>query len=475
VAGISLILASLAARAEGPPGVLLVRTGQEPPCLDLADLARRIQHATGADVRVGAAPPASSRDTVVVTTGTTQRLVVTLQVGGSNHAEVLRATSCDAATNVVAAFVISALAPPPAVRVTGPPVPTEVLERDVADVLARRGIRLTGSFLSFSDTPDGNRTATLRRTTGRCTQTRSLGPVDAATASDTASASSVVSEMAEAQDLCVQSEARADRAAALWTQMDAYLERRYVSKEVGLVLAGIGAIDLGLKATVLHPDAHAPATWVAGGADAIAVVGGIATFLASDDDYDTILRATSFAAAGAYDIALYGFTDSADASSATFHPLEAAGGLGLLGTSALTMANAFIRRPIGKIKIAAASRQIETPEQRLRLSAEQLGRLEADFRRTISPISPWLISSPAIAGGLASMTAFALDSRYSSAARVSGALGGGFACLLGLLYAFELDDRGSYASQLQARHGGPTLAIAPAPGAAMGVALTGRF
>ncbi len=121
IVSLALVAGSLAfarpASADDTKTVVVSPTGLEPRCLDVGELLLAVRRDTGFAPRLATpaspAPPATPNMPVVWVTSTDEGapLVHIARGGGNDVHQALPAPSCDATTDVVAAFVASTLAP----------------------------------------------------------------------------------------------------------------------------------------------------------------------------------------------------------------------------------------------------------------------------------------------------------------------------------------------------------------------------
>ena len=102
------------ASAEEPRRVLLIEEAKV-PCLDTRELVATLQRDGSVSARVGRASDASAGEVLVKVKLEPPGVRIELSENDAIQSEMLRPSSCTTTTEAVAAFVVSALSPAPAV------------------------------------------------------------------------------------------------------------------------------------------------------------------------------------------------------------------------------------------------------------------------------------------------------------------------------------------------------------------------
>jgi len=456
VMGLLSLLASNA-RGAGPREVLVSRGAGG--CVYAEGLARAIHRDTSLPVRVVAPATVAERPDQIMlrTTGRDRDITVTIQGAGFDIEQQAHAASCETATDVVAALVVSAVAPPPAVVIPPSaetaPLTNERIEKLIGDALARRAVQLAELGVHMSiDVTGGRYTARLALLGGRCPRVRSvdLGS-DLKPETMAAVAATVifpqVAAMVEEHKNCLANDKVARKAALLNADLDieaslAKHQRSFAS--VALVL------DAALSAVwfKLAYDGHEPmmtmwgAAWATGSAaEASLLVGG---------DYAQATSASLLFAGGGLLVLGLGVGQRQESRWSPY----AVGGLSgaLFLESALTMSGALLQRPVSVDTLVADQHRVASAEDRDQLTEEEFAHIEDDFRRSSSPLPRWLIAAPWFAGGAVALGATFADKNPIVLNRVFQGVDGAIMFAGGFLAAFPQSGYWHYQRAL-AQHG----------------------
>jgi hypothetical protein len=161
-----LVVLSATARAQtGPTRVLVVRTDQEPACLDRAALASAIsRHSAFPSQTVAEDPPNVEGVVEVRVERDASRVAVRIEGGGHELKRTLESAPCETMADVIAAFVASVLAPAPDIPVPTPgPSPASssspTSEQLTAEAHARveRGALFAAALSEYTPEPQESR------------------------------------------------------------------------------------------------------------------------------------------------------------------------------------------------------------------------------------------------------------------------------------------------------------------------------
>ena len=145
----------------------------------------------------------------------------------------------------------------------------------------------------------------------------------------------------------------------------------------------------------------------------------------------------------------------------------------LFAEAALLGVGAVVRRPVSAATLAAHHESIRSPEQRSALTADQLARIEADFRRSASPLPSWVHAAPLFAGGSLALGAAIADTRSSDLVRVIEGLGGAALLGVGAFTLYPLSGYGHYERLLE--RNGLQASVQAAPGQRISLQVQGTF
>jgi hypothetical protein len=387
-----------------PREVLVVASANR--CIDAQLLASAIHRDTSLPVRVvtadvdeeAAREGAAVRRIVVDVKGQGEELLVELRGTEPEVSQPLRATACETASDVAAAFVASVLAPPPPVVV--PPAPD-----------AR----------------------------------------------------------AQATELQEKNDAVAQRAALMVEDLDSEIRARWIAPPVlRIILASVGTAGAALGfynaantgETSAYLRAAGPATWV---------LGAVTSFVVPEE-YAPIVSSSSVGIGSG--LMMMGL--GRGAGEAGLSPYGVAGLSGAMFLqSALIIGGAVARRPVSRATLVADYALIGSPERRSALTADQLARIEEDLRRASSPLPPWLLAAPLLAGGSVALGAAFADPHSSDLSRVIEGAGGVAFLALGVLTLFPQSGFPHYEKLLE--QNGLRASVRAAPGQNLSFHIHGTF
>jgi hypothetical protein len=403
--GLPLLWAGLAGAAEAAVEL------ERPPkttCVSEQDLAAALSRA-GLGVRTD--PSAGERVRVAVS-GTPAVLVVTLRRDGSETVEHLAPATCETATDVVAAFVTSTLAPAPVVSVPDQRrVPLAALEKALGDELARRRIQFAKLGVSFALERDGSGpeiSAELVANHARdCDRNLSLGPIRELSGAAVAGAADAVERALAAQKRCIE---QVHRAAAATAKAEAArivpgreparkralrdaLDEADTSADVDLGFA-ILATSLGLAWFAIDGLGSERSLGFSNPKEALLTVsaatltvGGSVSIAAPEDYRRSAVLATIYAGIGFY----WGGTLWNEVPRGT----AIAPVLGHLMTAELLVADAALRRrPLSRVRRARDEMERSWP------SRERVVAVERDLEGLETTIPRWVIFTPVMVGGV---------------------------------------------------------------------------
>jgi len=388
---------------------------------------------------------------------------------------LLPPATCATATDVLVAFLVSTLAPVPALPPpTASPEPPSPAPLDAATLLAavraelaHRGIQLVIERVTLSVERDGSGTwfaRVSRADPPSVMQTIALGNFDDPSPpridSVTDAIALAIGRMRALEPVRPASEDPLQRA----------LARN--DDSLSLTLLGAGELVVGTSVLLFLAGAHPPnpSLAFAGAQDAflgasagLAMLGGGASFFVSDDYRRAVIGVSSFAALGCFATAV-----TLDGEPSVPAYSTAAIAAGSYSTAALLGVNALLRRPpISRLR--AAQRELRqrsaTPEETL--------QIEADLAKTEPVLPAWLSYFPLMAGGVVSMMP-AFSDGFSNELRNSDALVGAGLVAIGAVGAFLPSNYTRYQRELR-RAAVSELSFGPAPGALYGISISGRF
>jgi hypothetical protein len=466
----------VAAHAAAEPHVAVERP-EPASCVDATELVQTLAHA-----RIRVEPPAgtpataaraSSAERVVVSIqGTPEALRVTLQREGSDTTEILPAATCATATDAVAAFLSSALGPPP--RAHGPVALAE-LEHAIGEELARRGIQLAlvGVRMTLARDTSGEVSAHLENPSSpRCSGAVALGIIDELSPENVSDASDALARVIAANGPCPPLPvpppppgapprpspwAEPERALALQKALGRLpgTKQRYAISAISLVF-GLGGAWLILAEGNETPPRSAGAQTLRAFGTGVLIGGGVGGMAIGADRGIDYLWTVYFAGFG-----LLTAGDSFEGS----HFAARATSAGFLASATLSALNVVHPRPLQRL---ARDKQEVSEEGLTRVRAREI---EQDLERADPVIPQWLVFTPAFIGTSAAAI-------HTLATRPDhpdfGDLFLAFA--LGAGIVIDLNQGSIWGSYEQALHavGLKQLALAPGP-TPLGLSLTGRF
>lgn len=417
---------------------------------------------------------ASELDALHVTvSGTGESFVVTIRGGGRDVSETMANVPCAAATDMVAAFLISTLAPPvrdvePPPNTTQRPVDADELRRAIGDTLARRGVQLAVIGATLDIGRDASRTWFVRvGWTGYrlCSKTIALGDFDELSSVRIDQVTDVVGEMLRNHPGCGERDNpeqvpvlrktlyRIDSAQKLWPWVAAGEGVAGTLLIVGLVAGHHPNVTLGYSTA---QDAWATTAGV------LAVGGAVGSFFVGDDYQSSVIGVSALGALGS----LWLVHDVHDGNVPAYQTgALAAGGF---ATAALIGVNAILRRPPVS-RLRAAYTELGTSS----VSSARVAAIERDLEKLQSPLAPWIVWSPLMLGGVvATIPAFASGFENDNRNLFAG-IGAVYLCL-GIAGALSPNLARNYREDLE-KSGLVDVSVGPGPGDRGGVSLSGRF
>ncbi|HEX5098282.1 MAG TPA: hypothetical protein VFV94_02230, partial [Polyangiaceae bacterium] len=288
-------------------------------CVDARELLQALARAgIRAETRATAEPAARA---AVAIDGAPQALTVIVRRKGERVIEHLAPATCDTATDAVAAFLASALAPPPGMPAA---VALDELEGAIGEELARRGVQLAmlGVRLKLSRDADGNVIAHVAHVhSPGCSEAIGLGVIDTLSAETLSVAGEVLHDALVPGQFCPPPVVTAPvpapapvrthlaepaRVRALRAAFER-VPRAEPNAVLGAIYATNGVLIAALAldpspppddgAGGVVPAAPGKRTLLAGGTG-ILIGGGLGTVMLKGDQSDSFARATLFAGYG---------------------------------------------------------------------------------------------------------------------------------------------------------------------------------
>jgi hypothetical protein len=332
----ALLFAALSARtpalaASSASGTIWITIDVAPACVNQQDLLRAVGTESGARpllVTGAVAPTMGNGDVHVTVRGGPTKFQV--QIAGTQQAnETLAPGSCASAAPVLAAFVTSVLAPPPPLPALAaveatPPTTSAVVPADIAIGEVGRDPKLSENVALLA---------------------AAFAPGQGSPSQDSQALAFKITPGLIALN------------GGLWTAIAATQSTDAPTRPLSrlFVLGGLGSATVGALASYLVPDDYR------------------LTVL-----YDAFTLGVATAALG-----------GAVAPPSTFNnatlALVAATGYTLVG---FDLIETLLQRPISPVQVRADYESIRTPEQRSRLSRQDLAALDARFRRSAGVIPP---------------------------------------------------------------------------------------
>lgn len=466
------LLATLAVtqvgRAAGHP-VIVLEPGSK-TCVARSDLE-------GALVRAGLEIDknlAGGSDTVtLLVEGTPSELHVSIHGGTLEATQRLGAATCETATDVVAAFVASALAPAPDVHVepeatTKQPIDPNALDSALRAELARRNIQLAMAHVRLSVGRDATGwTARITKPNEPgCDRMLGLGNFDELTPRAVGAGADAIADVVREFDDCPKGNRTLPlRAAYLERAVDEANEheRRLRSPWLfvfdGALFGTLFTISALKSPTATDAVALSSAGWL--------LAGGITATLVNDDYVVPVERVAVFGGVGG--LALASATDPG-------RYMEPAASIaiasGMLSSMVLVAVGAAARRP-PVTRLKTDHKLIATEDDRESVSLQEVRRIENDLRDLDPPIPDWITYAPVVLGGLAA-AAPAIASGFSDTHKNDGAWIG---LPLAIIGGFAMIHHSYYNEYRQSLENAnfPDIAFGPGPGDLGGVSLSGRF
>jgi len=489
--GGAVVLATTLVSAE--PSIAVVRVDPA-SCVDRAELSQALAHAgihderlTQTDeptresvVRGAHAAETSPPPVVVAIDGAPDALRVTLRRGATDATERLAPATCDTATDVVAAFLSSAVGPPPAPRA---PVALAELEHALGSALAERKLQLALLDVRMTLARDhwGNVSAHLEHLGAPgCSEDIALGVIDAVTHATVRAASDVLESALTAKNPCLAPRpvsptpppprpanlAELERVHALRNALD-----RVPRTEIGSALGTLSVVNgITFALLVEQPefagDQHAES---AGEREArsralraygagLLIGGGVGVFALPADRRIDFYAATNLAGYGLLTAgSLFGGSEFARKTTA----------VGFLTSAALASLNFMHPTPL--TRLSAERNEVA----RSGLTKRRAAEIERDLEHADPLVPPWLVLTPVVVGtSLAAIHTFASEPTDSPLLIVDVAAALAFGTVIAV-DAAQGSIWGSYERALD-KVGLEELALAPGPGP-LGVSLVGRF
>lgn len=352
---------------------------------------------------------------VVAVEGTAQALEVTVRRAGAGVTERLPPATCETATDAVAAFLASALGPPPGAPA---PVALDELERALGQALARRGVQLAmlGVRLRLARDSEGNVSALIEhRREPACTEKVALGVIDAATDETVSAASDVLHDALAAEHPCPAAPvvpppvqvvaaptdaAEPARVRALRDTLDRVPMRPNVGLGVVLLTNGVVVAAVALDRTppangsfrTAVPDAPGQRAMLAFG-NGVLIGGGLGTAVLPGDRSQSFGMASMFGGYGLMSLSSF-FGGTTFAQRAT--------GTGMLMSAGLAALN--VARPLPLARLSADRDAAHGPN----LTRARAAQIERDVQRAEPVVRNWVVVGPAVAGStLAAVEALA--------------------------------------------------------------------
>lgn len=459
----ALAMGGHSAQAEASPATLEIAAFDAQSCVSEPEVRAALQQA---GVLIAAAGGAGTTRVEVV--GTPEQLSVQLRGSERAGSTLLPPATCATATDVVAAFLVSTLAPAsPTPTPPAPALDAATLTARVHAELARRNIQLALEHVTLSLERDGSGTwfaRIARAEDASVNQTIALGNFDDPSAPRITIVTDTIAHAVRRLS-AVRHEPDPQQLA-----LSRALER--VDGNLPVTALGIGEVALGTSVLIFLAGGRAPNLHFSFGtaedafvsaSASVAVLGGGASFFVPEDYRRAVIGVSGYAAIGGIYSAL---TLSAEHEVPAYS--TAAVAAGSYGTAALLGLNAFLRLPpIGRLRAARAKLRgrAATPNE--------IREVEADLAATEPALPAWLTYLPLIAGGLVS-TLPAIADGFSNDERRSVAIGGGVLAGIGLVEALSPSNYSRYQRE-RGPAGVTDLAFGVLPGARPGISLSGRF
>jgi hypothetical protein len=210
-----------------------------------------------------------------------------------------------------------------------------------------------------------------------------------------------------------------------------------------------------------------------GAAGAVRVLGAGATFVVNDDYRQPLLSSSFLMGSGLFVMGI-GQVQAGDEQRALFSPYAIGGISGALVVSGgLELLGAALQRPVSGATLAEDHELIGSQAARSQLTPERLACIEADFRRSASPLPRWVLATPLFVGGVVAGGAAIFDESGGTLGRsLEGASG---ALLLGAGMLSLFPQSGYWHYEKLARKNGFYTSVSVLPGSGAGLQLSGSF
>ena len=467
--GINSWLAASRAGAEPTVDIGTIGGGT---CVSEAELGASLRRS---GLTVGENGSAPGEKVSVDVEGTPLELTVVVRRAGAESSEELAPATCETATDAVAAFVVSAVAPAPVVPVE-PPATASAQELDVRAFehavlgeLEQREVdyRKRDITLTFSQDPSQRFLVRLdKRDSPECTRSVVLGAFENLPDRELGKITRrVVGAIRQAERCLPGTWQERARWRHLSDELDDIDSRQSRSIWASGVFLGVGAAWLITLAVSDSSDYElgfsTRESAFATTAGASMTLGGAAGLVLNEDYRWPAITSASAASTGAF----WAWLTELHHDPRTRYAATGffAGGL---STGGLITLNAALQRPrVGSLLVAQREFERRLP------SAARVVDVEGDLRSLDPPIPEWVAHSPMLvagAVGFVPMIRHGFDRETSAAA-----LGGLFVLLGGFrgLAPTPWDDYQSHLEHLGLRE----LSVGPGPGDGAGLTLSGKF
>jgi hypothetical protein len=444
-----------------------VRVSTTQPCVDRAALAGMLQNSG-----IRAVPDDDVAPAIVVEVrGTTQNLTVSVHGAGHEATTTLAWTRCEAASDVVAAFIVSALAPAPEPALPPPPrLEAAAVEKAVLDDLARRGVQpaLIGRRVAIRRDASGTFFLQVSATEfPECSRTVALGSFEELSPMLVNALIDTITALFPLDQYCVAPlEPDPPRLRGVRMAVDTVDSRARATTQLGIGEMMAGGALLTLLAANHSPNIHLsyalPRDAFLSSASIVALGGGAASLFSDDDVKPAVVGITGFAAMGALftGATLY---DDGNAPGYTFASLAAGG----YTTAAMIAVNAALRRPpISRLRAARGELQSSSGDG-------TVTQAERDIANLATPIPSVVTYAPLMIGGVIAGVP-ALASGFGDGDRNAVAGVGLGVALIGGIGMFLPEIQNQYRSFLE-KADIVEASFGPGPGDRGGFSISGRF
>ena len=461
--GLAAAVAIWGHSAAAEPSALQIAAVDAQSCVSEPEVRAALEQA-GLVLGSPSLPDAAS--TQIEVEGTPEHLSVRLRTAERVVSTSLPPATCATATDVVAAFLVSALAPvplapsAPAPTPSPPPLQAETLLEAVRAELARRGTQLALERVRLSIERDGSGTW-FARVSGadrpNVTRTIVVGNFDELSAPRIASVSDSVA-------LTVREVSALQRVPAVPPPSELALRHALDRVERDVTATswmGASEIALGASTLVLFLAAEPDAFACAGGG--VAVLGGSASFFVPEDYRRSVIGISGLTAYGALATA---YALSGEPGVPVYSTVALAAGS--YSSAALLGLNAILRPPPLR-RLRAARRRLHDRNA----SSDEIREVDAELAESAPPLSPWLSYSPLIIGGVVAALPYIAHGLADDENDVA-ALGGAISVAIGLSGALLPSNYTLYQRELR-ELGMSDISVGVLPGARYGISLSGRF